>query len=88
MIADNSRSEVVQRGTVQVSIVVQDINDEVPMFDQVLYTAEIAERTNITTSILRVNAEDRDLVDVCCNACLLVHCMESILSVCRHQIPC
>ncbi|XP_051810296.1 protocadherin alpha-3-like [Acanthochromis polyacanthus] len=47
-------------GTLNVSVIVLDINDNRPTFSQEIYTVEIQENAPVGTSILRMNATDPD----------------------------
>ena len=47
-------------GSVDVNIIVQDANDNDPMFDNVTYDVTIFENTPVDSTILRVHASDRD----------------------------
>ena len=62
--ATNYLSEVPFSGTASVLISVGDVNDEVPVFNQSVYTATVAERTELGMSVLTVSAFDEDLADV------------------------
>nr|XP_040028858.1 protocadherin alpha-6-like isoform X16 [Gasterosteus aculeatus aculeatus] len=47
-------------GTLNVSIIVLDINDNRPMFSQEIYEITIQENVSIGTSVFRINATDSD----------------------------
>ncbi|XP_017728357.1 PREDICTED: protocadherin alpha-8-like [Rhinopithecus bieti] len=47
-------------GTVQVLITVLDVNDNAPVFDRTLYTVRIFENADNGTTVIRLNASDRD----------------------------
>uniref|UniRef100_A0A3Q2Y193 Protocadherin 2 alpha b2 n=1 Tax=Hippocampus comes TaxID=109280 RepID=A0A3Q2Y193_HIPCM len=47
-------------GTLQVTIVVQDVNDNIPIFDNALYKATVTENAPPGTSVLSVHARDLD----------------------------
>lgn len=82
VIADNFLSSVVQTGTAQVRVTVEDVNDETPVFGLSSYSATVPERTSTDTLILTVTATDDDLV---CSTCL--SCCWFKLFPCSHQIP-
>ncbi|XP_066572837.1 protocadherin gamma-C5-like [Amia ocellicauda] len=50
----------VKSGTTVIEVVVQDSNDNVPHFDQTLYTASISENIDPGTSVLTLKATDLD----------------------------
>ncbi|KAM9834051.1 protocadherin alpha-5-like isoform X10 [Syngnathus typhle] len=47
-------------GTLQVTVVVQDVNDNIPIFDSALYKATVIENSPPGTSVLSVHAHDLD----------------------------
>ncbi|KAM9849593.1 protocadherin Fat 4-like [Aulostomus maculatus] len=47
-------------GTLQVTVHVQDVNDNIPVFDKTLYKATVPENTPPGTSVLTVRARDSD----------------------------
>ncbi|XP_077387468.1 protocadherin alpha-2-like isoform X23 [Festucalex cinctus] len=47
-------------GTLQVTIIVQDVNDNIPIFDSALYKASVIENSPPGTSVLSVHARDLD----------------------------
>ncbi|XP_034546279.1 protocadherin Fat 4-like [Notolabrus celidotus] len=47
-------------GTLNVTIIVLDINDNRPMFNQEIYQVEIQENVPVGTSVFRINATDPD----------------------------
>ncbi|KAF7991481.1 hypothetical protein HCN44_008793 [Aphidius gifuensis] len=49
------------RSQLNVTIIIQDVNDNPPVFNQTRYTASIAENATIGTSVLQVNASDADI---------------------------
>ncbi|XP_061643413.1 protocadherin alpha-8-like isoform X14 [Phyllopteryx taeniolatus] len=49
-----------QTGTLQVTILVQDVNDNIPIFDNALYKATVTEDAPRGTSVLSVHARDLD----------------------------
>ncbi|XP_077433280.1 protocadherin alpha-5-like isoform X12 [Vanacampus margaritifer] len=50
----------VKSGTLQVTIYVQDVNDNIPIFDNALYKASVIENSPPGTSVLSVHARDLD----------------------------
>ena len=49
-----------RRSTVNVTIMLEDVNDNTPVFDRSTFTVTIPEATRIGTSILRITARDSD----------------------------
>uniref|UniRef100_UPI00398F330B protocadherin-10-like n=1 Tax=Pristiophorus japonicus TaxID=55135 RepID=UPI00398F330B len=47
-------------GTIQISIIVLDINDNAPVFEHEVYRASLMENAPLGTLVMRVNAVDRD----------------------------
>ncbi|XP_060936061.1 protocadherin alpha-8-like [Limanda limanda] len=47
-------------GTLQITVNVQDVNDNVPVFDKQLYKATVAENTQQGASVISVHARDLD----------------------------
>ena len=62
--AENYLSGIPQTGTALVTINVEDINDESPMFGQRSYNAIILEGTPTNTLVFTVTASDNDLENV------------------------
>ncbi len=60
VVATNYLSDLPLTGRAMVVVVIGDINDETPQFNQSLYTAELPERTTLGTLVLRVQATDGD----------------------------
>lgn len=64
VIAEDNDSPVSRSATVSVSIEVLDVNDLVPVFNQTLYTAAIAENLPVNSTVLQVFASDGDSTTV------------------------
>ncbi|MEE6478675.1 hypothetical protein FKM82_011941 [Ascaphus truei] len=47
-------------GTVSIKIIITDLNDNVPVFTQEVYKVSVNENTPINSTVLNVNASDRD----------------------------
>ena len=60
VIAEDNDSPVSRSATVSVSIEVLDVNDLVPVFNETLYTATIAENLPVDSTVLQVFATDGD----------------------------
>eukprot|EP00079_Xenopus_tropicalis_P034335 XP_017948106.1 PREDICTED: protocadherin gamma-B2-like [Xenopus tropicalis] len=50
----------VRTGTALIRVIVTDANDNLPVFNQVVYKASISENTPINSTVLIVNATDKD----------------------------
>ena len=64
MYAENYLTDEQLRGSTQVTIRINDVNDETPMFSLPLYTQTLEERTPVGTTVLTVMASDDDLANV------------------------
>jgi len=69
LIICNDMGQPVRSSTAEIHVVVQDINDNDPVFSETAYNWTIKENNNVGDVIGRVIATDRDSVsNECCNS--------------------
>jgi protocadherin Fat 4 len=62
-VATDDGHSTLRSAEVVVNITILDVNDEIPTFSNTTYYIFLLENTTITTSVLTVNAEDRDFAE-------------------------
>lgn len=64
MYAENYLTDEQLRGSALVTVRINDVNDETPVFSEPLYTRILEERTPVGTTVLTVMASDDDMANV------------------------
>lgn len=59
-----ARDVIGGRGTLNVTVILEDVNDHVPEFDPTSYTFDVSEDTPVGTTVLEVTATDGDRGDM------------------------
>ena len=67
--------------TTEVEIFLTDVNDNIPMFTEDHYYAEVSESVNVATSVIQIHAEDEDDGKIDINFRIPFHFLHSLCSV-------